>query len=64
MTARRAYDILQAENPQVLEAANNMLATLTNSYPELTKNEAEHNFVECATFADFLKTLPGSPFHW
>jgi hypothetical protein len=41
-----------------------MLATLTRSYPELTKNEAEYSFVECATFADYIKTLEGSPFAW
>jgi len=64
MTARRAYDILEAENPQVLASANKMLGALSSSYPELTLNESEHSFVECATFADFLKTLPGNPYGW
>lgn len=64
MTARRAYDILQTENPEVLDVANRMLDNLKNTYPELTKGEAEYSFVECAVFADFLKTIPGNPFGW
>jgi hypothetical protein len=55
MTARRAYDILEAENPDVLSKANAILAPLKRHYPDLTENENTYPFVECATFADVIK---------
>jgi len=57
LTARRAYDILQTDHPDVLEAANAMLAPLKAHYPDLTKTEKDYPFVECATFADEIKNL-------
>lgn len=55
LTARRAYDILSAENPNVLLAAEAMLRPLKRDYPEITKTEDNYPFVECATFADVIK---------
>jgi hypothetical protein len=57
MTARRAYDILEAENPDVLSKANSILAPLKRHYPDLTATESNYPFVECATFADVIKNL-------
>lgn len=34
-----------------------MLAPLKRHYPEITKSEGSHPFVECATFADVIKGL-------
>ena len=57
MTARRAYDLLSTENPTALKAAQDMLSSLKRHYPDITKNEKDHPFVECATFADIIKPL-------
>jgi hypothetical protein len=58
LTARRAFDLLTKENPEVLKSAQTMLTSLNTNYPALTKNEsADHAFVECATFADVIKSM-------
>jgi len=54
LTARRAYDLLAADHPSVLSQAQTMLQPLKDHYPDLTFNEGDHPFVECATFADVI----------
>ena len=57
LTARRAYDILSTDHPFVLEQAGAMLEPLKANYPEITENEKDYPFVECATFADVIMNL-------
>jgi hypothetical protein len=61
LTARRAYDILETNNPDVLNAANAMLSVLNRHEPSLTSSEGDYPFVECATFADEIK---GKGYTW
>jgi hypothetical protein len=61
LTARRAYDILETNNPDALQAANDMLESLKRHYPSITTNEKNYPFVECATFADVIK---GKGYTW
>ena len=61
LTARRAYDILETNNPNVLQAANEMLEPLKRHFPSITTNEGRYPFVECATFADVIK---GKGYTW
>jgi hypothetical protein len=61
LAARRAYDLLQVENPAALEAANLALAPLKRHYPDITFSENNYPFVECATFADVIK---GKGYSW
>jgi hypothetical protein len=63
LTARRAYDILQDQHPQILELANKMLVPLKQHYPEITKTEKDFPFVETATFADVIRE-PGQAYGW
>lgn len=50
-----AYDILRSNSPQSLANAESMLEVLSNNDPSITANEGEYPFVECATFADYIK---------
>jgi len=54
---------LQVENPSVLDAANQMLKPLKLHYPDITKTEKDHPFVETATFADVIRE-PGQAYGW
>jgi hypothetical protein len=56
LTARRAYDLLEVENPAALNFANAALAPLKRHYPDITESEGSYPFVECATFADVIKS--------
>merc|ERR1712176_1562778 len=60
ITARMAYDILQVENPKVINDVNTMLEYLKISDPKWTESENKYPFVECATFADEIKHKGGS----
>ena len=55
LVARIAENILTEKNPGKLAEAKNLLAQLEQSDAKLTKNEKNHPFVECATFADDFK---------
>jgi hypothetical protein len=61
LTARRAYDLLEVENPYILGLVNAKLAPLKKDYPSITFEEGDHPFVECATFADVIK---GRGYSW
>ncbi|CDW80239.1 single strand-specific [Stylonychia lemnae] len=60
LIARIAFDKLSVDNPQSIEKAEQLLQTLTKSYPSLTEKEKNHPFVECATLADDIKYKGGS----
>ena len=56
ITARVAYDILEAEAPAALESANTLLEVLANdSDIKALHDENKYPFVECAPFADAIK---------
>jgi hypothetical protein len=61
LAARRAYDLLEVENPAALNFANAALAPLKRHYPSITESEGNYPFVECATFADVIK---GKGYSW
>ena len=44
--------MLEEQDPAALAAANQMLTYLKVADPDMTDHEADHGFVECATFAD------------
>jgi hypothetical protein len=52
LTARRAYDLLEVENPEALYFANALLAPLKRHYPDITSQEGNYPFVEAAIFPD------------
>lgn len=60
LVARVAYDILQQEAPQALSQANNLLSTYAQANPSMTSAEGDYPFVECAIFADTIKSKGGS----
>jgi hypothetical protein len=51
LAARVAYDYLQEHNPEVITKAEAYLEPLKY----MNQHEANHTFVECATFADDIK---------
>jgi len=53
LVARIAYDILKASNSEKLATAESILKGLDNSIAK--KHERNHQFVECATYADDFK---------
>mmetsp|Transcript_36968 Transcript_36968/g.26851 ORF Transcript_36968/g.26851 Transcript_36968/m.26851 type:complete len:87 (+) Transcript_36968:7-267(+) len=55
LVARSAYDILSEEAPEALAAAQDELTSLQENYPDITYDEDDYPFVECATFADNIK---------
>ena len=55
IVARGAQTILEDENPAALQQALDMLTYLKRYYPDITDNEDNHPFTECATFADDIK---------
>lgn len=61
IVARRAFDILSEENPAALAAANVELQSLARYYSDLTYDEGDYPFVECADFADNIK---GKGYSW
>jgi hypothetical protein len=52
IAARIAYDKLNAESPALITRANTILSHLA----EFTTVEKDYPFVECATFADDIKS--------
>jgi len=52
--------LLEQYAPESLEDANEMLAYLMASDPDLTYHESDHSFVECSTFADDIKYHGGA----
>ena len=60
LVARIAYNILEKEAPQALEQANNILSVYSQSTPSMTSAEGDYPFVECAIFADTIKSKGGS----
>jgi len=54
LVARKAQDLLETSNPDVLNAALTELAVLKKYYSDLC-TENNHPFTECATFADDIK---------
>lgn len=60
LTARIAYDKLQAEDPDRVKNVEKVLSFLKTSDPGWTTSEKDHPFVECATFADDIKHKGGS----
>jgi len=61
LVARQAEAILESNSPDALQSALETLAYLKKSDASLTKDEDEHPFTECATFADNIK---GSGMSW
>lgn len=60
LVARIAYDILSKEAPDALAAANKMLDIYAKSEPSMVSLEGDYPFVECATFADEIKSKGGT----
>lgn len=65
--ANIAQDLLIENSPSSFNSALTMLEYLKNYDASLTAGEADHPFVECATFADDIKYHGGawqSDFHF
>ena len=60
LVARIAYDILEAEHPEVLQEATKILKVFSDAKPTNTPKEKNYNFVECSTYADDIKKYGGS----
>jgi len=60
MVAKIAYDKLSTSNPAALKKANDLLEILSDNQPSLITKEYDYPFVECATFADEIKSKGGS----
>lgn len=60
LTARIAYDILLKESPVTIVDVKHILDILEVDFPTWTDKEGNYSFVECATFADDIKTTIGS----
>ena len=60
LVARVAYNHLEQEAPEALQAANNVLNLYKHTHPDMTKLEGSYPFVECATFADEIKAKGGA----
>jgi RNAse (barnase) inhibitor barstar len=61
LTARIAFDVLNEESPSTVNAVNKILAPLREVDPSWTTSETpEHGFVECATWADEIKSKGGN----
>ena len=56
LTARIAYNKLFKESPQTIQEVDQILKILETDFPTWTTKEGNHPFVECATFADDIKT--------
>jgi len=54
-----AYDSLAKENPSVLAKVESLLDVYAKVNPALTKQEKNHRFVECASWADVIKGKGG-----
>lgn len=59
--SRHAQALLEANDPDSLDAALDILSILKQSNPSLTKSENKHPFTECASFADEIK---GEGYSW
>lgn len=57
LIARMAYDILEEENPQVIERAEDLLSKYSDAVTE--ENEGDYPFVECVVLADLNKRRGG-----
>ena len=55
VVSRQAEAILESEAPEALNSALTILSHLKESHPEITYEEGQHPFTECATFADDIK---------
>lgn len=67
LTAKRAYDLLAEESPNILVTTASILAPLKQHYPDITATEGDWPFVECATVADVIKNMGykwQSPWHF
>lgn len=66
IVARIAYEVLMKEMPEQVTAVEEILSVLKESNPNITKDEKDHPFVECASFADEVFPTPeGSyQFNW
>jgi len=65
--ARQAQAILERDNPMALRLAELMLSPLKVDFPNLTTDENNHPFTECALFADNIKGMGysfQSPWHF
>ena len=58
--ARIAYDKLSTSSPHALQKANDLLEVLSDNKPSLITKEYDYPFVECATFADDIKSKGGN----
>jgi hypothetical protein len=57
LVSHYAAMILQVEAPEILAEAETMLAILQASNPDLTTDEGNYPFTECANFADNIKGM-------
>jgi len=55
LVSRSAQSILEANKSDALTQALEVLSYLKASEADLTKDEGDHAFTECATFADNIK---------
>jgi hypothetical protein len=60
VVAKIGYDVLEAKYPSILKKANTLLAVYGDANPAQVPNEGDYPFVECATFADEIKSHGGS----
>jgi len=60
LISRIAQTVLENESPEVISKVNQELSLLSKQDPARTKAEADHPFVECATFADLESTRNGT----
>lgn len=58
LIARIAHDILQMENPQALQKAQEVLSILKDE--PTTDSERDYRFVEAAPYADIIRMRGGS----
>ena len=59
LTSRVAFEILQADSPDVANDVENILLVLKKSDASWTNKEKDHAMVECVTFADDIKYKGG-----
>ena len=55
---------MENENSTVLESALDVLAVLKETHPTLITREVDYPFVECATFADDIKSTYSFQADW
>jgi hypothetical protein len=60
LVARIANNLLEKQSPSTLSNVESLLKVLELSDPTYTKDEGNHPFVECTTFADDIKNKGGA----